>query len=46
MATSAHRDIFSEKPVRTIRKICEKLAKMADHIIQVNIYIHSGYTLT
>ncbi|KAJ8920841.1 hypothetical protein NQ315_015633 [Exocentrus adspersus] len=34
MATSAHRDIFSEKPVRTIRKICEELAKMADHIIQ------------
>ncbi|KAG5898199.1 hypothetical protein JTB14_005579 [Gonioctena quinquepunctata] len=34
MATSAHRGIFSEKPVCTIRKICEKLAKIADHIIQ------------
>lgn len=35
MATSAHRGIFSEKPVCTIRKICEKLTKIADHIIQV-----------
>ncbi|XP_050502012.1 uncharacterized protein LOC114337798 isoform X1 [Diabrotica virgifera virgifera] len=34
MATSAHRGIFSEKPVCTIRKNCEKLAKIADHIIQ------------
>ncbi|XP_056638089.1 uncharacterized protein LOC130446068 isoform X1 [Diorhabda sublineata] len=34
MATSAHRGIFSEKPVCTIRKICEKLAKISDHIIQ------------
>lgn len=38
MATNAHRDIFSEKPVVTIRRICEKLTKMADHIIQVSIY--------
>ncbi|KAK9870665.1 hypothetical protein WA026_008227 [Henosepilachna vigintioctopunctata] len=34
MATNAHRDIFSEEPVITIRKICERLTKMADHIIQ------------
>ncbi|KAL3281327.1 hypothetical protein HHI36_004538 [Cryptolaemus montrouzieri] len=34
MATNAHRDIFSEKPVVTIRRICERLTKMADHIIQ------------
>ncbi|XP_045470038.1 uncharacterized protein LOC123677516 isoform X2 [Harmonia axyridis] len=34
MATNAHRDIFSEQPVVTIRRICEKLTKMADHIIQ------------
>lgn len=36
MATNAHRDIFSEQPVVTIRRICEKLTKMADHIIQVS----------
>lgn len=36
MATSAHRDRFSEHPNRTIRNICELLAKMADSIIQVN----------
>ncbi|XP_023021826.2 connector enhancer of ksr [Leptinotarsa decemlineata] len=34
MATSAHRGIFSEKPVCIIRKICEKLTKIADYIIQ------------
>lgn len=37
MATSAHRDIFSDQPNRTIRNICNTLAKMADHIIQVPI---------
>lgn len=37
MATCAHRDIFSEKPVKTLRNICEKLARIGDHIIQVNI---------
>lgn len=36
MATSAHRDIFSDQPNRTIRNICETLAKMADYIIQVS----------
>lgn len=35
MATSAHRDIFSEKPLRTIRNISNILTKLADHIIQV-----------
>lgn len=35
MATSAHRDIFSEKPLRTIRNISNTLAQLADHIIQV-----------
>ncbi|CAH1971610.1 unnamed protein product [Acanthoscelides obtectus] len=34
MATSANRGIFSEQPVCTIRKICKKLAIIADHIIQ------------
>ncbi|RZC38913.1 uncharacterized protein BDFB_001973 [Asbolus verrucosus] len=34
MATRAHRDIFSEKPVSSIRKICEKITKLTDHIIQ------------
>lgn len=37
MATSAHRDRFSEQPNRTIRNICETLAKMADSIIQVRL---------
>ncbi|XP_060516788.1 uncharacterized protein LOC132696152 [Cylas formicarius] len=34
MATCAHRGVFSENPVRTIREICEKLSRIADHIIQ------------
>ncbi|XP_018336617.1 uncharacterized protein LOC108745062 isoform X2 [Agrilus planipennis] len=34
MATSAHRDIFSEKPLKTIRNISESLAQLADNIIQ------------
>ena len=34
MATRAHRGKFSEKPVTSIRKICEKITKLADHIIQ------------
>lgn len=37
MATSAHRGIFSQTPNRIIRGICETLAKIADHIIQVFI---------
>lgn len=43
MATCAHRDIFSEQPVRTIRNNCETLAKLADHIIQVKIKRNSAY---
>ncbi|XP_049822493.1 uncharacterized protein LOC109594029 isoform X2 [Aethina tumida] len=35
MATIALRDIFSQQPVRAIRKICEELSKKADDIIQV-----------
>lgn len=47
MATSAHRGIFSEKPVRTIRSICEKLVKIADHIIQVCCFRSINlYTIT
>ncbi|KAK5646089.1 hypothetical protein RI129_004553 [Pyrocoelia pectoralis] len=34
MATHAHRDIFSEKPLRTIRDISKTLVQLADHIIQ------------
>lgn len=41
MAYSAHRGIFSDKPICTIRKICEKITKLADHIIQVTRVIFS-----
>ncbi|XP_030757518.1 LOW QUALITY PROTEIN: uncharacterized protein LOC115883312 [Sitophilus oryzae] len=34
MAYVAHRGKFSENPVLDIKKSCEKLAKIADHIIQ------------
>ncbi|KAK4879133.1 hypothetical protein RN001_007279 [Aquatica leii] len=34
MATHAHRDIFSEKPLRTIRDISKTLTQLADHIVQ------------
>ncbi|KAH1014052.1 hypothetical protein HUJ04_002948 [Dendroctonus ponderosae] len=34
MAYIAHRGVFSENPVPTIKKICDKFAKIADHIIQ------------
>lgn len=37
MAYIAHRGIFSENPVPTIKKICDKFAKIADHIIQVSV---------
>jgi connector enhancer of kinase suppressor of Ras 2 len=37
MATMAHRGKFSMKPVSGIKKICEKITKLADHIIQVMI---------
>lgn len=35
MATRAHRGNFAEKPVSSIKKICEKITKLADHIIRV-----------
>lgn len=35
MAFTAHRDKFSQTPVTTIRKNCEKLVCLADYIIQV-----------
>ncbi|KAL0110356.1 hypothetical protein PUN28_013781 [Cardiocondyla obscurior] len=34
MATCAQRDRFAEKPVREIRKICSKLTRLAEYIIQ------------
>ncbi|EFA03078.1 uncharacterized protein cnk [Tribolium castaneum] len=34
MATRAHRGKFSEKPVSFIKDICERITKLADHIIQ------------
>ncbi|XP_071643471.1 uncharacterized protein Cnk isoform X3 [Temnothorax longispinosus] len=34
MATCAQRDRFAEKPVEEIRTACNKLAKLADYIIQ------------
>jgi connector enhancer of kinase suppressor of Ras 2 len=34
MATMAHRGKFSMQPVSGIKKICEKITKLADHIIQ------------
>ncbi|XP_044267654.1 uncharacterized protein LOC123013286 [Tribolium madens] len=34
MATRAHRGKFSEKPVSFIKEICERITKLADHIIQ------------
>lgn len=34
IATCAHRDNFTHKPVQTIRAICEKLFLIADNIIQ------------